>query len=47
MSRVSFSLRASGSSLLGILVCLCFSRGLVAADTKATAPNLSAAQVVE
>ena len=47
MSRVSYSLRASGSSLLGIMVCLCFSRGLVAADSKVTAPNLSAAQIVE
>ena len=48
MSRVSSSLHASGSMLLGVLVCLCFSRGLVAAaDTKVTAPTLSAAQIVE
>jgi hypothetical protein len=33
--------------VLGLLVCLCFSRGLAAADSKAAAPNLSAAQVVE
>jgi hypothetical protein len=33
--------------LLGLLVCLCFSRGLAAADSKLAAPSLNAAQVVE
>jgi outer membrane lipoprotein-sorting protein len=47
MSRVSSSMRPAAPLLLGILVCLGFSRGLVAADSKVTAPNLTAAQVVE
>jgi outer membrane lipoprotein-sorting protein len=33
--------------ILGLLVCLCASRGLVAADSKTTVPKLSAAQVVD
>jgi outer membrane lipoprotein-sorting protein len=33
--------------ILGLLVCLCGSRGLVAADSKTTVPKLSAAQVVD
>ena len=47
MSRVSSSLHVGAPLLLSILVGLCVSRGLVAADSKVTAPNLSAVQIVE
>jgi outer membrane lipoprotein-sorting protein len=47
MSRVSFSLHVGAPFLLGILVCLGFSGGIAAADSKVTAPNLSATQIVE
>ena len=40
-------MRGRAPLLLGFLVCLCASRGLIAADSKVTAPNMSAAQVVE
>ncbi|HWJ35194.1 MAG TPA: hypothetical protein VNR70_08005 [Steroidobacteraceae bacterium] len=40
-------MRGNTPLVLGLLACLCFSRGLVAADSKMAAPNLSAAQVVE
>jgi outer membrane lipoprotein-sorting protein len=39
--------RGKAPLVLGLLVCLCFSRGLAAADSKTAVPNLSAAQVVE
>jgi hypothetical protein len=47
MSRVSSSLHVGAPLLASILVGLCVSRGLVAADSKVTAPNLSAVQIVE
>jgi outer membrane lipoprotein-sorting protein len=40
-------MRGKTPLVLGLLVCLCFSRGLSAADSKTAAPDLSAAQVVE
>jgi outer membrane lipoprotein-sorting protein len=42
----SFSHRFNAAAL-GFLACLCLSHGLAAADSKTTAPKLSAAQVVE
>src|SRR5882757_11226039 len=47
MSRVSSYMRVGAQLLLSALVCLCFSRGLAAADTKSAPANLSAAQIVE
>jgi outer membrane lipoprotein-sorting protein len=46
MSRVSY-MHVGAPLLLSALVCLCFSRGLAAADSKTAPANLSAAQVVE
>lgn len=47
MSRVSSYMRVGAPLLVSALVCLCFSRGLAAADSKSVPANLSAAQVVE
>jgi outer membrane lipoprotein-sorting protein len=46
MSRVSY-MHVGAPLLLSALVCLCFSRGLAAADSNTAPANLSAAQVVE
>jgi len=48
MSKVLSAKHVGTPLLLSILVCLCFSRGLVAADSSTTAPaKLTAAQVAE
>jgi outer membrane lipoprotein-sorting protein len=40
-------MRSTAPLVLGLVLCLCVSRGLVAADSKAPIPKLTAAQVVE
>ena len=47
MTRFYSPMRRKAPLVLGLMICVCYSRGLIAADSKATAPNLSAAQVVE
>lgn len=46
-SRAILPMIVKAPLALGFLLCLCFSRGMAAADTKTSAPNLGAAQVAE
>jgi hypothetical protein len=46
-NRAAAFAQANAPLILGLVVCLCFSRGLEAADSKPVHSNLTAAQIVE